>query len=146
MRFRAFGIAHCGAQILRCNNALRASACTQMKSKSRKLCKLEGSFLRRFFLTLRILFAGFNALFFYAREFPKTLQKSPFFLRIFKKNSRSKAGCVIEKLFRFFLGRNRNMLSSQILFAGEIISILLQYPEIFPCGLFLNRRISYSTV
>lgn len=49
MRFRAFGVAHCGAQILRYNNALRASACAQMKSKSRKLCKLEGSFLRRFF-------------------------------------------------------------------------------------------------
>ena len=103
-------------------------------------------FLAAFFLTLRILFAGFNALFFYARELPKTLQKSPFFLRIFKKNSRSKAGCVLKKLFRFFLGRNRNMLSSQILRAGGIISILLQYPEIFPCGLFLNRRISYSTV
>lgn len=145
MRFRAFGVAHCGAQILRCNNALRASACAQMKSKSRKLCKLEGSFLRRFFNFADII-CRLQRIIFYAREFPKTLQKSPFFLRIFKKNSRSKAGCVIEKLFRFFLGRNRNMLSSQILFAGGIISILLQYPEIFPCGLFLNRRISYSTV
>lgn len=145
MRFRAFGVAHCGAQILRCNNALRASACARMKSKSRKLCKLEGSFLRRFFNFADII-CRLQRIIFYARELPKTLQKSPFFLRIFKKNSRSKAGCVIAKLFRFFLGRNRNMLSSQILRAGGIISILLQYPEIFPCGLFLNRRISYSTV
>ena len=102
-------------------------------------------FLAAFFLTLRILFAGFNALFSMRGSYQR-LCKNRLFLRIFKKNSRSKAGCVLEKLFRFFLGRNRNMLSSQILFAGEIISILLQYPEIFPCGLFLNRRISYSTV
>lgn len=102
MRFRAFGIAHCGDQILRCNNALRASACAQMKSKSRKLCKLEGSFLRRFFNFADII-CRLQRIIFYARELPKTLQKSPFFLRIFKKNSRSKAGCVLAKLFRFFL-------------------------------------------
>lgn len=145
MRFRAFGVAHCGAQILRYNNALRASACAQMKSKSRKLCKLEGSFLRRFFNFADII-CRLQRIIFYAREFPKTLQKSPFFLRIFKKIAGQRPAVCLRNCFDFFGGRNRNMLSSQILFAGGIISILLQYPEIFPCGLFLNRRISYSTV
>lgn len=146
MRFRAFGVAHCGAQILRYNNALRASACAQMKSKSRKLCKLEGSFLRRFFLTLRILFAGFNALFSMRGSYQRLCKNRLSFCGYLKKIAGQRPAVCLRNCFDFFGGRNRNMLSSQILFAGGIISILLQYPEIFPCGLFLNRRISYSTV
>lgn len=101
MRFRAFGIAHCGAQILRYNNALRASACAQMKSKSRKLCKLEGSFLRRFFNFADII-CRLQRIIFYARELPKTLQKSPFFLRIFKKIAGQRPAVCLRNCFDFF--------------------------------------------